>query len=194
MEGFDRGGQRKTGIKCRRWNAVDSKDKLEALKLALTNEEKERDFYLAHARRTKDALGRQMFESIAADENEHYRRLVELHKKLAERSKWPAAFSLDIPTRVADALGRLVKEATSSPQSDADDVAAVKAAIEFEHKGEAFYEKLAAQAKDKPEKRFFTLLASMEREHRLSLEDTLEYFTDPSGWMERKEGRHLDGA
>jgi rubrerythrin len=173
---------------------MDSRDKLEALKLALTNEERERDFYLAHARRTKDALGRQMFESIAADENEHYQRLVELHKRLGERSKWPDAFSIDIPTRVTDALGRFVKEATTLPHGDDDDVAAVRAAIEFEHKGEVFYEKLAAQAKDRPEKRFFTLLASMEREHRLSLEDTLEYFTDPSGWLERKEGRHLDGA
>ena len=173
---------------------MEYKDKLEALKLALTNEEKEREFYLAQARRTKDALGAQMFESIAADENEHYKRLVELHKKLGERNKWPDGFSTDIPTRVTEALGRLVKEATTSPRSDDDDVAAVKTAIEFEHKGEAFYERLAVQAKDKAEKRFFTLLASMEREHRLSLEDTLEYFTDPEEWLERKGGRHLDGA
>jgi rubrerythrin len=173
---------------------VENKDKLEALKLALTNEEKEREFYLAQARRTKDPLGAQMFESIAADENEHYKRLVELHKKLGERNKWPDGFSTDIPTRVTEALGRLVKEATTSPLGNDDDIAAVKTAIEFEHKGETFYEKLAAQAKDKPEKRFFTLLASMEREHRLSLEDTLEYFTDPEEWLERKGGRHLDGA
>jgi rubrerythrin len=173
---------------------MDKTDKLEALKLALTNEEKERDYYLAHANRTKDALGRQMFESIAADENEHYKRLVDLHKKLEERNKWPDGFSLDIPTKVTEALGRLVKEATDSPESDDDDLAAVKTAIAFEHKGELFYEKLAEQAKDKAERRFFTLLASMEREHRLSLEDTLEYFTDPQEWMERKGGRHLDGA
>jgi len=173
---------------------MDSTNKLEALKLALTNEEKERDFYLAHAKRTKDALGRQMFESIAADENEHYKRLVELHKKLEERNKWPDGFSIEIPTRVTEALGRLVKEATNAPESDDNDIAAVKTAIDFEHKGENFYEKLAAQAKDKAERRFFTLLAAMEREHRLSLEDTLEYFIDPEGWMERKGGRHLDGA
>lgn len=173
---------------------MDGTSKLEALNLALTNEQKERDFYLAHAKRTKDALGKQMFESIAADEDEHYTRLVELHKKLEERNKWPDGFSIDIPTRVTEALGRLVKEATNSPQGDDDDIAAIKAAIDFEHKGESFYEKLAEQAKDKAEKRFFTLLASMEREHRLSLEDTLEYFTDPEGWMESKGGRHLDGA
>lgn len=173
---------------------MDGAQKLEALKLALSNEEKERDFYLAHAKRTKDALGRQMFEAIAADENEHYKRLVDLHRKLEERNKWPDGFSIDIPTQVTEALGRLVKEATDSPEGDDDDIAAVKTAIAFENKGENFYEKLAEQAKDKAEKRFFTLLASMEREHRLSLEDTLEYFTDPEGWMERKEGRHLDGA
>ena len=173
---------------------MENKDKLEALKLALTNEEKEREFYLANARRTKDALGKQMFEAIAADENEHYRRLVELHKKLEERGKWPDGFSTDISTRVVEALGRLVKEATNSPESDDDDVNAIKVAIEFERKGEESYARLADQAKDKAEKRFFNLLSSMEREHRLSLEDTLEYFIDPEEWMERKGGRHLDGA
>jgi rubrerythrin len=185
---------RDTTIAPGRLNAMENNDKLEALKLALTNEEKERDFYLVHAKRTRDALGKQMFESIAADENEHYKRLVELHAKLSERNKWPDGFSIDIPTRVTEALGRLVKEATDSPASDDDDVTAVKTAIEFERKGESFYERLASQAKDKSEKRFFTLLASMEREHRLSLEDTLEYFTDPQEWLERKGGRHLDGA
>jgi rubrerythrin len=174
--------------------AVEKKDKIEALKLALTNEEKERDFYLGHARRTRDKLGKQMFESIAADEDMHYRRLLDLHKRLEERSKWPEGFSIDISTRVIEALGRLSKEATTSPESDDDDVNAVKIAIEFEQKGEEFYTKLAEQAKDKAEKRFFSLLSSMEREHRLSLEDTLEYFTDPQGWLERKGGRHLDGA
>lgn len=173
---------------------MEQQDRMEALKLALTNEQKERDFYLAHAKRTRDALGRQMFESIAADEDEHYRRLVDLHRKLEERSKWPEGFSLDIPTRVTEALNRLVKEATDAPESDENDVAAVTAAIEFEKKGAAFYAGLAERAKDKAEKRFFTLLSSMEREHLLSLEDTLEYFTDPHGWMERKGGRHLDGA
>jgi hypothetical protein len=34
----------------------------------------------------------------------------------------------------------------------------------------------------------------MEREHRLSLEDTLDYFKDPEGWYQMKEGRHLDGG
>ena len=170
------------------------KDKLEALKLALANEVTERDFYLTHAKRTKDVLGRQMFLSIAADEDTHYQKLTELHAKLEERSKWPDAFSLEMYSTVTEALGRLSKEATTNPEADDDDVKAVNVAIEFERKGEEFYARLAAKAENKAEKRFFTLLASMEREHRLSLEDTLEYFTDPQEWLERKGGRHLDGA
>jgi rubrerythrin len=173
---------------------VEKKGKIEALKLALTNEEKERDFYLAQALRTRDRLGKQMFEAIAADEEVHYRKLLDLHKKYEERSKWPEGFSINITSRVIEALGRLSKEATTSPDSDEDDINAVKVAIGFEEKGEEFYAKLADQAKDKAEKRFFTLLSSMEREHRLSLEDTLEYFTDPREWLERKGGRHLNGA
>lgn len=173
---------------------MENTKRLEALKLALANEEKERDFYLAHAKRTKDALGRQMFESIAADENEHYKRLLDLHKRLEERSKWPEGFSLDVSSRVLEALNRLSKEANAAPESDENDLDAVKVAIEFEKKGEAFYARLAEEAKDKSEKRFFSMLASMEREHMLSLEDTFEYFTDPQSWMEKKGGRHLDGA
>lgn len=173
---------------------MQSKDRLEALKVALENEEKERDFYLAQAKRTKDVLGKNMFESIAQDENEHYRRLLELHRKLEERNKWPVDFSIDIPTRVTEALNRLSKEAASAPQNDASDIEALKTAIAFEQKGESFYARLAGEAKEKAEKRFFSLLSSIEREHRLSLEDTLEYFTDPMSWMERKGGRHLDGA
>jgi len=173
---------------------ADKKEKLEALKLALTNEEKERDFYMEHAKRTKDVLGRQMFVSIAADEDEHYRKLRELHAKLEERGKWPDTFSIEMYSTVTEALGRLSKEATTHPEGDDDDVEAVKVAIQFEAKGEEFYAKLAEKAESKAEKRFFTLLSSMEREHRLSLEDTLEYFTDPEEWLERKGGRHLDGA
>jgi rubrerythrin len=173
---------------------ADKKEKLEALKLALMNEEKERDFYVEHAKRTKDVLGKQMFESIAADEDMHYRKLLDLHAKFEERSKWPDTFSIEMYSKVTEALGRLSKEATTSPEGSDDDVEAVKVAIEFETKGEAFYARLAEKADNKTEKRFFTLLSSMEREHRLSLEDTLEYFTDPQEWLERKGGRHLDGA
>jgi rubrerythrin len=71
---------------------------------------------------------------------------------------------------------------------------AVKIAVDFETKGEIFYSNLAKSVEEPVEKNFYELLASIEREHRLSLEDTYEYFQDPAGWYRIKERHHIDGA
>jgi len=71
---------------------------------------------------------------------------------------------------------------------------AVKIAIEFETKGELFYKNLRQSVEDSQEKEFYGMLESIEREHRLSLEDTYEFFKDPEGWYHRMEKPHLDGA
>jgi hypothetical protein len=43
------------------------------------------------------------------------------------------------------------------------------------------------------EKKFYEFLAGIEREHRLSLEDTYEYFQDPASWFRVKEKLNVDG-
>ena len=53
---------------------------------------------------------------------------------------------------------------------------------------------LRETVEDPQEQTFYGLLESIEREHRLSLQDTYEYFKDPEGWFERMEKPHLDGA
>jgi rubrerythrin len=174
---------------------MDKKEKMEAIKLALTNEKKEKEFYLENAERTNDQLGEAMFRSIASDEDEHYRRLQELYDKLEERDKWPEDFSTDISSaKVGEIFDRVIRQRAGESGGNEDDVAALKVALAFEENGERFYADLAEKSDNEAEKHFFTMLSSMEREHRLSLEQTLEYFDDPKGWMERMGGRHLDGA
>ncbi len=174
---------------------MDKKEKLDALKLALTNELKEKEFYLKHAERTSNALGKEMFLSIAGDEDEHYSRLIELYSKLEERETWPEDFSTDISSsKVSDILSKVIDDAMKAEEVDVEDEKAVEVAIAFEGEAEKFYSGLAEKADNEKEKKFFELLSSMEREHRLSLQDTLDYFKDPQGWLERKGGRHLDGA
>ena len=82
----------------------------------------------------------------------------------------------------------------TSAKSDEDDLKAVKIAIDFETKGEMFYNDLAKKVDNPMEKKFYEFLTSIEREHRLSLEDTLEFFQDPAGWYRMKERQHVDGA
>ena len=172
-----------------------TEDRIEALEVALTNEKREGEFYRKHAERTKDPLGRKMFQTLAADEAEHYNRIKELHKKLNSEGKWPATLPLKVKnTVVKDVLKSVVEGVDTAAEADTDDLEAVKIAIEFEAKGEAFYKKLRQSAADPQEKTFYGMLESIEREHRLSLEETYQYFKDPEGWFQRMEKPHLDGA
>ncbi len=172
-----------------------TRERIKALETALNNEQWEKEFYLKHAQRTSNALGKAMFESIAADEDEHYQRLLQLHTTLEKEGKWPETIPLKVKdTQVKDVLKKFVESIDTGKKADTSDMEAVEIAIEFETKGEAFYNKLEKSSDNEQEKQFFKLLASMEREHRLSLEDTYEFFRDPEGWYRMQEGHTLDGA
>ena len=175
--------------------AANTIERIKALEIALNNEARERDFYLKHKERTTNPHGKSMFATIAHDEDEHYQRILDLHKRLQKDGKWPETIPLLVKgTEVKAIVQKLVDTADASSQADRNDIEAVKIAIDFETKGEMFYGDLAKDVKDVNEKKFYELLASIEREHRLSLEDTYEYFQDPAGWFRVKEKHHIDGA
>ena len=169
--------------------------RIEALEVALNNESRERDFYLKHAERTSNSFGKMMFQSIAQDEEEHYQRILELHKKLQDEGRWPETIPLKVKgVDMKSVLKKVLDSIDTSAKADTDDMEAVKIAIDFETKGEKFYSDLRDSVDDPVEKEFYRVLASMEREHRLSLEDTYDYFKDPEGWYRMKEKHHLDGG
>lgn len=169
-------------------------ERIKALEIALNNESKERDFYLKNAERTQNKLGKLMFASIASDEDEHYRRISGLHKKLISDGKWPETVPIEVKgTEVKAVLQKIVDSVDTSSKADTNDIEAVKVAVDFETKGEMFYGKLAREVDNPMEKKFYEFLAGIEREHRLSLEDTYEYFQDPAGWYRVKEKLHVDG-
>ena len=175
--------------------AAKIEDRIKALEVALNNESRERDFYLKHKDRTTNPHGKFMFASIASDEDEHYRRILELHGRLQKDGKWPETIPLQVKgTKVKEVIQKLVDSVDKSSMADRDDLEAVKIAIDFETKGEMFYNNLAKNVEAGNEKKFYELLASMEKEHRLSLEDTYEYFKDPADWYRIKEKHHIDGA
>lgn len=169
--------------------------RLNALEVALENEQRERAFYLEHAGRTKNPLGRDMFEQIAADELEHYERLKELHARWKKEEKWPDTVRLAVKkSTVRDLFKKAVGGGGDLPPGDDDDVKAIRIAIDFEAKGIQHYADLRDGSSDANERAFFDLLSSMEREHYLSLKDTEEFLTDPVSWYRRTESPGLDGA
>jgi len=173
---------------------IKEKDRLNALQVALNNETREREFYLKHAKRTKNALGKKMFQQIGDDELEHYERLKQLHQKWAKQEKWPETVPLKVrDTIVKDILLEFVKKVAETAKGDSDDLEAIRTALDFEAKGAKFYAELRDSVSTPKEKQFFDLLSKMENEHYVSLKDTEEYFIDPASWYRKAEHHTLDG-
>ncbi len=174
---------------------MNEKDRLNALEVALNNETREREFYLKNAKRTKNPLGKKMFQQIGDDELEHYKRLKELHQKWVKKEKWPETVPLKVKdTIVKDILLEFVQKVDQTAKGDSDDLEAVRTAIDFEAKGTKYYAKLRDSVANPKEKEFFDLLSKMENEHYISLKDTEEYFIDPASWYRKAEHHTLDGA
>ena len=173
---------------------MNEKERLNALEVALNNEMREREFYLKNAKRSENTLGKAMFQQIADDELEHYERLKQLHEKWNKQEKWPGTVPLKVKdTVVKDILVDFLKKVDKTAKSDADDLQAVRTAIDFEAKGAKYYARLRDDVSDPKEKQFFDLLSRIENEHYLSLKDTEEYLTDPTSWYRKKEHHTLDG-
>ena len=174
---------------------MDEKERLNALEVALQNEMREREFYLSNAKRTKNPLGKAMFQHIGDEELEHYERLKELHKRWESQGTWPQTVPLEVKgTMVKSVFSDMLKKAEEIPEGDADDLEAIRKAIDFEASGAKHYAKLSDQVTEPHEKHFFDFLAKIEHAHYLSLKDTEEFLTDPVSWYQKKEHHGLDGA
>jgi len=168
--------------------------RLNALNVALKNETSEREFYLKHARITKNPLGRAMFEQIADEELEHYERLKQLHERWVKEERWPETLPLQVKnTSVRDVLKKVIKSIPRVPAGDVDDLNAIQTAIDFEGKGADFYARLRDEVTDSQEKAFFDLLSRMEHEHFNSLKDAEELLVNPEAWYQNHEKSGLDG-
>jgi rubrerythrin len=169
--------------------------RLNALEAALNNELREREFYYKNAKRTTNPVGKVMFQQIGDDELEHYKKLKALHETWEKAKHWPETIPLKVrDTVVRDILKEASKKSDQLSKGDADDLQAIRIALEFEAKGEKYYAELRDEVSDPKEKAFFDLLSRMEREHYLSLKDVEELMTDPVSWYRRKERHGVDGA
>jgi rubrerythrin len=170
-------------------------DRMASIELALKNEQTEMEYYLNEAKRSKNPLAKAMFENLARDEKEHMRRIKGLHEKLVSDGKWPEDMPIEVAgTQIAETLNNLVVRSGSAKDHDDDDEQAMRKALDFETRGEQFYKDLAEECENPQEKQFFQFLSEIEREHRLSLTDSLAYLQDPQAWLEEHEKILLDGA
>ena len=108
-----------------------------------------------------------MFQQIGDEELEHYERLKQLHAEWIKAGKWPESLPLAVGnTVVKDVLLGVLKSVDAGAEKDADDLEAVRTALDFEEK----------------------------REHYLSLKQAEEYLVDPISWFRKTERLNVDGG
>ena len=168
-------------------------DRMASIEFAYKNEQTEMEYYKEQAKRSKNDVVKKLFETLAADEKEHMQVITSLHEKLVADGAWPE----DVPIRVGKTslpyiLDSLPRNKHFQVDHDADDLTALKTAIDFEENGMKFYKELAGVCENPQERQFFDFLAEMEREHFLSIQDSILFLEDPATWFATKEHSGLE--
>jgi len=153
-----------------------------------------RKFYLETAERTRDPLGKMMFESIAHDEEIHFETL----SKVAKEKNLRAA-SLIRPSRPArdrfESLSKTVRlSSREGVHGDPGDLEALDFAMQVERKGYRLYKNAAGAVDDPEAKKLCEWLAFEENEHFKILRNTYDYLSKPIDYFTWTEGSMLDGG
>jgi rubrerythrin len=173
--------------------ATEQDKTAEGLKLAIQMEIDGKAYYRKAAQNSDNPLGRQLFQTLAGEEDVHRHKFEEIYRAISSKMSWPRTdFQPDggrklrtIFLRAAEGLGKNLKV----PASERD---AVKAAIDMEIKSYELYKNLSQKAAYDTEKNFYETVAAEEREHQLVLVDYQEYLSDPASWFVGKEHPSLD--
>ena len=168
---------------------------VEALEFALRFEREGKKFFEKAAKITSNSLGREVFQTLAEEEDVHMNKIMEVYQDLKKKGKWEERITVVgnpnlVKTIFAEAMARIDKDIKASTS----DLEALKKAMDLEERGQRLYTDLAEKATDPLEKRFYLTLGTEERGHFLLILDSYDYLSDPAGWFAQKERGLLDGG
>ncbi len=168
---------------------------LKALQAAIQMEIDGKECYQQASQESGNELGRKLLQSLAAEEDTHRRKFVEIYDAIRAKRNWPITdFRADggkglrtIFACTCAVIGVGVKALSS-------ELDAITIAIDKENKSYDFYLKQGRDAAYGAERDFYETLAGEEHEHALVLLDYYQYLKDPSVFFIEKEHHSLDGG
>ena len=170
-------------------------DRISSFKLAIDNEQREKDFYLKEAARSKNPVVIRLLETLAEEEEDHKRWIADLHAKLIADGSWPEDVAIQVKdSTLEEELKKLDYKAEATKSHDDSDIECLKQAVQFEKDAVEFYDEIVAACDNPQEKKFFQFLSKIEHDHMLSIADSLAYLEDPEGWFDSAERHGLDGG
>ncbi len=168
---------------------------LKALQTALKMEIDGKKFYLKASRTSKNILGKQLLEKLAAEEDFHRGVFQKIYDSIKVKENWPdVKYTGDggqgIRTIFAEALEGMKK----NPKSISAELEAIKIAMEMENKTFDFYKEHSEKTGYAAEKQLYEDIAMQESEHYRVLQDYDEFLQDPAQWFVKKEHTSVDGG
>jgi Fur family ferric uptake transcriptional regulator len=135
----------------------------DALRMAVATERSGRDFYTRAARITRDARGRDVFERLRAEEEEHLAKLEARYRELL--AEHPALESQPTFLFFKGAANGLFAAGTAELAKGVDDRQALLIGIRCERGSHKFFKKYGERFEESEGRRIFLEFADEEREH-----------------------------
>ena len=168
---------------------------LEAIQIAIQMEIDGKGFYQKQGQNFANQPGRDLFRSLAVEEDMHRLKFEGIYNAIRDEKGWPEV-SLE-PGRgkkITTLFATAAQKAGSGVAADATELDAVTTAIEMETRSYDLYQERVGTAAYDAEREFYRALAAEEREHHLTLLSYYEYLKDPASWFVDKEHPSLDGG
>jgi rubrerythrin len=167
----------------------------DALKAALEMEEKGYAFFKDSAARATNSFAKEIFDFLAGEELNHIKAIKKFNEQYIKEGLGNAERIIEdlkegkVKTSISTIFAQL-KDAAPVAGSDLD---VYNFAMDFELRGEAFYKKAEAEAKNPDARKLYGFLTGEERNHFKIVEACLAYFENPAEFFHQKEKWHLEG-
>jgi len=174
---------------------VTEQDKtVKALQIAIQMEVDGKQYYLEVSKKSGNKLGKNLLQSLAAEEDTHRQKFEEIYNAIRAKKVWPLTdFRPDGGKRLRTIFARMTDEIGSNVKVLATELDAIAVAMDMENKSYDFYRSQSRNAVYDAERHFYETIAAEEKEHHLVLLDYDEYLRNPAGWFVKKEHPSLDG-
>lgn len=125
-------------------------------------------FYTDASNKILHPLGKAVFKSFVEEEKKHLGKLEKLFKAEVDTTSYESNDSFD---RLKEVFRKMYKDGDVTVDADADDLQAIRSAIDFEKEGSDIYEVAITGSKTQTEKELFIFLSNEEKTHQTVLEN-----------------------
>jgi len=144
---------------------MSNEKSLEALKIAIQTELNGIEFYKIAAEHTEDKKGKEVFKTLANDEEQHFNELKNQFESLLNTGKWTSLISLGEPTPLKGESPIFTEEVKSRIMDKHFEMSALSIGALLESNSVDFYRQMKEEADNEIAKRLFEQLQRWEEGH-----------------------------